>query len=71
MVIMEVTEAEREQIIRDRVEAARKGEIEDCSAIIKNALRRVADLKGEAYILVQRDCVFAEITASNIRIGSK
>ena len=71
MLIMEVTEAERDQIIKDRIEAARKGEIEDCAAIIRNALQRIADLKGEVYVLTHRNTPFVDITASNIRVTAK
>ena len=71
MFLMEVTEAERDQIIKDRIEATRRSEIEGCAVIIKNALQTIADLKGKVYVTVPKNSPIAEITASNIRISAK
>lgn len=71
MFIMEVTEAERDQIINDRIEAARKSEIEGCALVIKNTLQTILDLKGKVYVVAPKNSPIIEITASNIRISAK
>ena len=44
--IMEVTKEEMDKILRDRVESARRAEIEACGEVIRHALHRIAQLKG-------------------------
>ena len=50
IVAMEVTKEEMEKIVRDRVETARKAEIDECVEIIKRALDRIEDLGGAIYV---------------------
>jgi hypothetical protein len=47
--IMEITQEEKEKILRDRVETARKAEIDECVEIIKRALERIDELGGSVY----------------------
>lgn len=47
--IMEITEAEKEKILQDRIETARKAEIDECVEIIKHALERIDGLGGSVY----------------------
>lgn len=71
MFVMEVTEAERDQIINGRIEAARKSEIDGCAVVIKNALQTIKDLKGKVYVVAPKNSPIIDITASNIRITAK
>lgn len=48
--IMEITEAEKEKILQDRIEAARRAEIDECTEIIRRALDRVKSLGGVVYV---------------------
>ena len=47
--IMEITQEEKEKILRDRAETARKAEIDECVEIIKRALERIDGLGGSVY----------------------
>ena len=47
--IMEITQEEKEKILRDRIETARKAEIDECVEIIKRALERIDGLGGSVY----------------------
>ena len=48
--IMEITEAEKEKILRDRIENAHKAEIDECAEIIRRALDRIKGLGGAVYV---------------------
>lgn len=47
--IMEITQEEKEKILHDRAETARKAEIDECVEIIKRALERIDGLGGSVY----------------------
>ena len=48
--IVEVTKEEMEKILRDRVENARRAEIDECAEIIRRALDRIKNLGGVVYV---------------------
>ena len=47
--IMEITQEEKERILRDRIETARRAEIDECVEIIKRTLERIDGLGGSVY----------------------
>ena len=49
IVVMEVTKEEMEKVLRDRIETARKAEIDECVEIIKQAVARIEGLGGRVY----------------------
>lgn len=48
-VVMEVTQEEREKILNERIESARRAEIDECIEVIKRALGRIGQLGGSVY----------------------
>ena len=50
IIAMEVTKEEMEKILRDRVEAARNAELDECGAIIRRALHRIYELGGSVIL---------------------
>ena len=44
--IMEISQEEKEMILKNRANKERKQEIDECIAIIKQALDRIKELKG-------------------------
>ena len=48
--IMEITKAEKEKILRDRAEKARRAEIDECAETIRRALDRIRGLGGAVYV---------------------
>ena len=50
IVAMEITKEEMERIVRDRIETARKAEIDECAEVIRRALDRIEGLGGAVYV---------------------
>ena len=48
--IMEITKEEMKKILQNRIENARRAEIDECAEVIKRALDRIKDLGGAVYI---------------------
>ena len=65
--IMEVTKEEMEKILRDRVETARKAEIDECAEVIRRALDRIKGLGGVVYVKgygLYKSCAHCRNTAN-------
>ena len=65
--IMEVTKEEMEKILHDRVETARKAEIDECAEVIRRALSRIKGLGGVVYVKgygVYKSCSHCRNTAN-------
>ena len=73
-IVMEITKEEREKILRDRVEAARRTEIEECGEVIKRALQRIEDLGGHTWMYVSlgkgRTSGISTISTSHIGVST-